>query len=144
MAAPGKLYLVPAPLDFGCAQQAPLDRVMPAATLATAARLDSWICENAKSTRAYLKRVGEIHPLAKPVQEQQIVELPREVHKQFIDVVKAGRGRFAFDSRLAGFRGGWGRVFLRPEIGRTRVVHVRTREVGGCGQYASAPRRRVR
>jgi 16S rRNA (cytidine1402-2'-O)-methyltransferase len=82
MAAPGKLYLVPAPLDFGCAQQAPLDRVMPAATLAAAARLDSWICENAKSTRAYLKRVGDTHPLAKPIQEQQIVELPREVHKK--------------------------------------------------------------
>ena len=29
----GTLYLVPAPLDFGCATQAPLTDVMPAAAL---------------------------------------------------------------------------------------------------------------
>jgi 16S rRNA (cytidine1402-2'-O)-methyltransferase len=81
-AAPGTLYLVPAPLDFGCAVQAPLADVMPAATLSTAARLTHWICENAKSTRAFLKRVGETHPLVLPLQEQQIAELPREVHKK--------------------------------------------------------------
>jgi 16S rRNA (cytidine1402-2'-O)-methyltransferase len=78
----GKLYLVPAPLDFGCALQAPLTDVMPAGTLASAAALTHWICENAKSTRAYLKRIGELHPLALPLQQQQIVELPREVHKK--------------------------------------------------------------
>jgi 16S rRNA (cytidine1402-2'-O)-methyltransferase len=82
MASRGKLYLVPAPLDFGCVEQTPLDDVMPAATLAVAARLDHWICENAKTTRAYLKRVDALHPLARPLQEQQIVELPREVHKK--------------------------------------------------------------
>jgi 16S rRNA (cytidine1402-2'-O)-methyltransferase len=78
----GKLYLVPAPLDFGCALQAPLTDVMPAGSVAAAAALTHWICENAKSTRAYLKRIGELHPLALPLQEQQIVELPREVHKK--------------------------------------------------------------
>ena len=37
-AAPtGRLYLVPAPLDFGCAVQAPLADVLPAGTLAAAA-----------------------------------------------------------------------------------------------------------
>jgi 16S rRNA (cytidine1402-2'-O)-methyltransferase len=83
MAAPaGKLYLVPAPLDFGCAVQVPLSDVMPAGTLSAAARLTHWICENAKSTRALLKRIGEQYPLALPLQEQQIVELPREVHKK--------------------------------------------------------------
>jgi 16S rRNA (cytidine1402-2'-O)-methyltransferase len=81
-AASGTLYLVPAPLDFGCAVQAPITDVMPAATLAAAARLTHWICENAKSTRAFLKRVAETHPLALPLQELQIVELPREVHKK--------------------------------------------------------------
>ncbi|MBA3771777.1 MAG: SAM-dependent methyltransferase [Ramlibacter sp.] len=79
---PGRLYLVPAPLDFGCATQAPLDEVMPAGTLAAAAKLTHWICENAKSARAYLKRIGETHPLALPVREQAILELPREVHKR--------------------------------------------------------------
>jgi 16S rRNA (cytidine1402-2'-O)-methyltransferase len=83
MPAPaGKLFLVPAPLDFGCAVQAPLHDVMPAGTLATAAALTHWICENAKSARAYLKRIGELHPLALPLRDQHIVELPREVHKK--------------------------------------------------------------
>jgi len=78
----GTLYLVPAPLDFGCDSQAALQDVLPAATLQTAARLTHWICENAKSTRAYLKRVDALHPLAAPLQQQQITELPREVHKK--------------------------------------------------------------
>jgi len=78
----GKLYLVPAPLDFGCAVQAPLHDALPERTLATAARLTHWICENAKSARAYLKRIDELHALAAPLREQQIVELPREVHKK--------------------------------------------------------------
>lgn len=80
--AKGKLYLVPAPLDFGCAVQAPLADVMPLETLRIAARLPCWICENAKSTRAYLKRVNELQALAQPVQALQIHELPREVHKK--------------------------------------------------------------
>jgi 16S rRNA (cytidine1402-2'-O)-methyltransferase len=80
--AKGKLYLIPAPLDFGCDELAPLQDVMPLATIQTAARLPCWICENAKSTRAYLKRIGEIEPLAQPLQSLQIHELPREVHKK--------------------------------------------------------------
>ena len=47
-----------------------------------AARLPYWICENAKSTRAYLKRVGEIVPLSAPLQALSFQELPREVHKK--------------------------------------------------------------
>ena len=78
----GSLYLVPAPLDFGCAQQAPLTQALPAHTLDTAAGLQHWVCENAKTTRAYLKRIGEIAPLAVPVQAMQIQELPREAHKK--------------------------------------------------------------
>ena len=78
----GKLYLVPAPLDFGCASQSPLSDVMPARTLRVASGLKHWICENAKSARAYLKRIDELHPLARPLREQDIVELPREVHKK--------------------------------------------------------------
>lgn len=78
----GKLYLVPAPLDFGCDEQAPLDNVLPRGTLATAASLTHWICENAKSARAYLKRIDAITPLAAPLQAQNIQELPREVHKK--------------------------------------------------------------
>lgn len=78
----GKLYLVPAPLDFGCEVQTPLDQALPMGTLTVAARLPHWICENAKSARAYLKRVGELQPLTTPLQALDIQELPREVHKK--------------------------------------------------------------
>ena len=78
----GRLFLVPAPLDFGCDVQAPIADVLPEATLRAAAALTHWVCENAKTTRACLKRIGELHPLALPLQQQQIVELPRELHKK--------------------------------------------------------------
>ena len=78
----GRLFLVPTPLDFGCAEQAPITNVLPSSTLATASRIQHWVCENAKSTRAFLKRVGESHPLIAPLPEQSITELPRHVHKK--------------------------------------------------------------
>ena len=78
----GKLYLVPAPLDFGCETQAPLQDVLPLGTLQAAARITHWVCENAKTARAYLKRIDAVAPLAAPVQAQHIQELPREVHKK--------------------------------------------------------------
>ncbi len=93
MSVRGTLYLVPGPLDFGCATQAPLTDVLPEATLRTAAGLTHWVCENAKTARAYLKRIGELHPLAAPLQEQAITELPREVHK------KGDHGTGSFDAR---------------------------------------------
>ena len=93
MKSRGALYLVPGPLDFGCATQAPLTDVLPEATLRTAAGLTHWVCENAKTARAYLKRIGELHSLAAPLQEQTITELPREVHK------KGDHGAGSFDAR---------------------------------------------
>lgn len=92
----GKLYLVPAPLDFGCDTLTPLTDVLPLATLQTAAKLQHWVCENAKSTRAYLKRVDAICPLAQPLQSLQIQELPREVHKKGDHPGSAGAG---FDAK---------------------------------------------
>jgi 16S rRNA (cytidine1402-2'-O)-methyltransferase len=89
----GRLYLVPTPLDFGCDATAPLAEVLPAGTIAAAAGLTHWVCENAKSARAFLKRVGEVLPLAAPLQQQAIVELPREVHK------KGDHGPAAFDAK---------------------------------------------
>lgn len=80
--ARGRLFLVPAPLDFGCAQQAPLTDVLPQGTLQQAAQLTHWISENAKSCRAYLKRIDACTALAVPLQQQQISELPRHVHKK--------------------------------------------------------------
>lgn len=82
----GTLYLVPTPLDFGCAdagrEAAPLSGVLPEATLRRASAITHWITENAKSTRGFLKRVAITHPLAVPMQAQSIVELPRSIHKQ--------------------------------------------------------------
>jgi 16S rRNA (cytidine1402-2'-O)-methyltransferase len=67
--ANGKLYLVPTPLDFGTAQAQPLAQVLPEQTMQTAASLRHWVAENAKSLRAFLKRVHDTHPLACPLQE---------------------------------------------------------------------------
>ena len=83
MTAPrGRLLLVPAPLDFGCTMQAPITDVLPQATLAAAAGLTHWIAENAKTARACIKRIGEHAPLAAPLQQQHIAEMPREMHKR--------------------------------------------------------------
>jgi len=78
----GALYLVPAPLDFGCAPQATLTQFLPQQTVQIAADIAFWICENAKSTRAYLKRIDAVTPLRVPIQQQTLLELPREVHKK--------------------------------------------------------------
>ena len=78
----GRLFLVPTPLDHGCAEQTPLDDVLPLGTIKKAAAIACWVSENAKSTRAFLKRVDALVPLAQPIQAQQITELPREVHKK--------------------------------------------------------------
>ena len=79
---PGTLYLVPTPLDFGCEAQPPIEETLPDGTLRVASRLGYWICENAKSARAFLKRVGAVHPLAQELQALNMDELPREVHKK--------------------------------------------------------------
>lgn len=81
-AARGTLYLVPAPLDFGTGTVADLDASLPAHTLRVAAGIRHWVCENAKTTRAYLKRIDVCHPLSDSLQNLHITELPREVHKK--------------------------------------------------------------
>lgn len=78
----GTLYLVPAPLDFHCDTQVSLDWVLPRHTLEVAAGLSHWVCENAKSARALLKRIDAHTPLGTALQAQAIVELPKEVHKK--------------------------------------------------------------
>lgn len=80
--SPGCLFLVPTPLDFGVDTSQPVTDWLPDATLRTASSLTHWISENAKSTRAFLKRVDAVHPLTAPLQAQQISELPRAAHKK--------------------------------------------------------------
>jgi 16S rRNA (cytidine1402-2'-O)-methyltransferase len=77
----GTLYLVPTPLDFGVSSDASLTEALPASTLRTAAGLTHWVAENAKSLRAFLKRVDAVHALPCPMQSMAISELPRAVHK---------------------------------------------------------------
>ena len=66
MSPSGRLFLVPAPLDFGCAEVAELTDVLPQGSLVAAARIQYWVCENAKSARASLKRIGAVVPLCVP------------------------------------------------------------------------------
>lgn len=74
----GRLFLVPNTLDFGVEGAAvDLREVLPHHVIETAARLGHWAAENAKTTRAFLKRVDAICPLAQPLQQLQIHELPR-------------------------------------------------------------------
>ncbi|MDQ6640740.1 MAG: SAM-dependent methyltransferase [Pseudomonadota bacterium] len=72
----GTLYLVPNGLDVGTAD-ADLGERLPLGTLRVAARLGHWVSENAKTTRAFLKRVDAVCPLAIALQQIAIVELPR-------------------------------------------------------------------
>ena len=80
----GALYLVPTPLDFGIKQDVPASagEWLPAETLTAASRITHWITENAKSTRAFLKRVESVGALGCPLQAQQLTELPRLAHKK--------------------------------------------------------------
>ena len=74
----GALVLVPNTLDFGMQEPLPdLQDVLPLGVIRRAAGLQHWIAENAKTTRAFLKRVGAVVPLSLPLQAIAISELPR-------------------------------------------------------------------
>lgn len=72
----GTLFLIPNTLgqaDPGLDD--PLAPVIPAGVLALTAKLDYFVAENAKTTRAFLKLVAMAHPLCKALQEIEIAEL---------------------------------------------------------------------
>lgn len=73
----GTLFLVPNTLDLGAPDTVPVDEVLAAGVLRQAARLSHWVAEDAKTTRAFLKRVHAVVPLCMPLQEIAIRELPR-------------------------------------------------------------------
>ncbi len=73
---PGRLLLVPNALDLG-AEAVPLAQVLPLGVMQRAAALCHWVVEDARSARALLKRVAEHAPLALPLQQIAITELPR-------------------------------------------------------------------
>jgi len=77
----GRLLLVPTPLDFGihgAGESLDLQDHLPLGVIRQAAALDHWVVENAKTARAFLKRVDAIVPLATPLQALTIRELPRQ------------------------------------------------------------------
>jgi 16S rRNA (cytidine1402-2'-O)-methyltransferase len=102
MTPPGALHLIPNTLDFGTAgAPASLDELLPLGVIRIASSLGHWVCENAKTTRAFLKRVDAVVPLASPLQEIAIVELPRPNKGR-----DASPGPAAVDSLLAPARAG--------------------------------------
>lgn len=70
------MVLVPTTLDLGV-EAGDLQQVLPLGVLKRASSLKHWVAENAKTTRAFLKRVDAVVPLEQPLQSLEIVELPR-------------------------------------------------------------------
>jgi len=72
----GTLYLIPNTLgDCGSIDSDVLGHVIPLEVQRLTATLSSFVAENAKSARAFLKLIALTHPLAKPIQEIRIAEL---------------------------------------------------------------------
>lgn len=74
---PGRLVLIPNTLDLGSGHEVAIDAVVPLGALRRAAGLRHWVVENAKSARAFLKRVDAVVPLGAALQSLSIVEMPR-------------------------------------------------------------------
>lgn len=72
----GTLLLVPNTLDLG-AEAVDLHEVLPLGVMRRAAALQHWVAEDARSARAFLKRVDAIVPLTAPLQALDLRELPR-------------------------------------------------------------------
>jgi len=72
----GALLLVPNTLDLGT-ESVDLQAVLPLDVIRRAAALLHWVVEDARSARAFLKRVDALVPLAQTLQTTDIRELPR-------------------------------------------------------------------
>ncbi len=98
----GTLFLVPNTLDFGIeGELADLQEALPLGVIRTAARLTHWVAENAKTTRAFLKRVDAVVPLALPMQQIAIDELPRPGKGGAKTLPDPATARAAFERLLA-------------------------------------------
>ncbi len=72
----GTLLLVPNALDLGT-DAVDLRDVLAEGVIRRAAALQHWVAEDARSARAFLKRVAAVTPLALPLQQIAVAELPR-------------------------------------------------------------------
>ena len=90
----GNLFLIPNTLgkrdEFD-----PVMDVIPAGVQQIAARLDYLVAENAKTARAFLKKLSETTPLAQPIQQIEIRELNVNTRPDtltaLLDPIAAGR-----------------------------------------------------
>jgi 16S rRNA (cytidine1402-2'-O)-methyltransferase len=89
----GRLLLVPNLLDFGSPQPLELSAGLPAAVIQRAAALTHWVVEDAKTARAFIKRVATLAPLTTPLQSLSIQELPR--HTKGPNVASSADGELA-------------------------------------------------
>jgi len=72
----GTLFLIPNTLGYNEGQQdGLLAKIIPDTVQAMSAQLGHFVAENAKTTRAYLKFLGQHHPLKLAMQDIQISEL---------------------------------------------------------------------
>jgi 16S rRNA (cytidine1402-2'-O)-methyltransferase len=113
----GTLYLIPNTLGEGDADA--LDAVLPAPVRARAAALHYYIGENAKTTRAFLKKVGT----ERPIQEIEIRELnvntpAGEIEKLLAPILAAVADPGALLVRRAHERG----VKVVPFVGPSSIL----------------------
>jgi 16S rRNA (cytidine1402-2'-O)-methyltransferase len=73
----GTLLLVPNTLDLG-SEAVDIRELLPLGVLRRAAGLAHWVAEDARSARAFLKRVHAVMPLCAPLQQIDIRELYTE------------------------------------------------------------------
>ncbi len=138
MSAPaGSLLLVPNTLDLGAADAPDITEVLPFGVLRRAAALKHWIAEDAKTTRAFLKRVQAVVPLAQSLQATEIRELPQPQKGGAGAHGAAGRNEPRFDDWLAPALGGHD-IGLISEAGLPGVADP------GAAVVAAAHRRGVR
>lgn len=133
----GSLLLVPNTLDLGAADAPDIAEVLPSGVLRRAAALEHWIAEDAKTTRAFLKRVQAIVPLAQPLQAIEIRELPQPQKGGANAHGAAGRGEPRFDDWLAP-------AFAGHDIGLISEAGLPGVADPGAAVVAAAHRRGVR
>ncbi|MFZ6765999.1 SAM-dependent methyltransferase [Undibacterium sp. Di26W] len=82
----GTLYLIPNTLGINENQQGNLlASIIPDSVQAFSAQLQYFVAENAKTTRAYLKFLGQQHPLRHSIQEMHISELNINTPEQALE-----------------------------------------------------------
>jgi 16S rRNA (cytidine1402-2'-O)-methyltransferase len=96
----GMLWLVPNALDLG-ADAMPLQDVLPLGVIQRAAGLAHWRVEDARSARAFLKRVDAVVPLVQALQALDIREVPKP-RKGSAEAVPAAEWQALLAPALAG------------------------------------------